>query len=459
MTNSSHASEQELSDSQMFDRLHNMKTLDSLPSHKRLRIAKETLSVFVPIANRLGIWSIKSQLEDLCFKYLQPEEFLCLKQYQNQDISRGNIERCLEILQRKLAEKKVFVEDLYGRTKSLYSVFQKLQKKGKQDQSFEEACKAIYDVRAIRIIVRTKAECYAVARQVEQLWELLPGRYKDYIRKRKENGYQSLHLVVKGPDGFPLEVQIRTAKMHYLAEYGVAAHWRYKEQSPDSEVQDEEQAVIVRYKRWLTQKMRLYDMKCRPCNDTSCEHSFDSLGLDDDSVSVRPQSAPSSLSQGDAFTRYMKEHDLLPSSRVKIQQNNNTPITIVYKQGKLNSGLAYKSCPPHATAQWLLDMQSSSSQDKRQQQLFINNKKIVDFTQDLHNGDVVEFVCQQQSVEPCKPQVAVLQKQVQDSSSQSSGSSASSMATSEKNLDVQLLDLWVGGLKGDAEGIYGLQPC
>eukprot|EP01026_Neomeris_dumetosa_P035004 TRINITY_DN2800_c0_g1_i1.p1 TRINITY_DN2800_c0_g1~~TRINITY_DN2800_c0_g1_i1.p1 ORF type:complete len:659 (-),score=105.32 TRINITY_DN2800_c0_g1_i1:534-2432(-) len=407
------------------DRLHNMRTLGILPAFKRMRMAQETLDVFVPIANRLGIWTMKWQLEDLCFEHLYPKEFKHLSGVQNNEVSRDRIEHCLEVLQSKLAEKKVVVEDLYGRSKSLFSVFSKLQKKHSKASLEKREVEQLYDMRAIRIIVKSKADCYLAARQVERLWQPIPNRYKDYIRHPKENGYQSLHLVVNGPDNVPLEVQIRTAKMHYLAEYGVAAHWRYKEAGNEgNEVDDEQQAVLIRYKRWLTQKLKLYDMKCRPCGGTSFEQSFDSLRLDVDEV--RAESAPSALGGGDAFTRYMEQCKLLPVGDVR---KDETPVTVVCSTRQKDNSfrISYQVLPPKSSARDAFDKYCSDRQ--RNLELLVNNELVVDYSQELQNGDVIEV---RERVEEAASQL----------SSASSGSSSSASTPFKLNLDIQVVDLW-----------------
>ncbi len=206
------------------DRLHNMQTLDALPPAKRTRIANETLDVFAPLAARLGMWQIKWQLEDLAFKNLHPNEFQQVSDLVSK--TRGQREEELReaIVQLKdRAEKKgLTILDVRGRPKHLYSIFNKMVKQG---VPFEE----IYDLLALRIIVEHTSECYVALGIVHDLWIPIAGLFYDYIGNPKSNGYQSLHTKVVGPQGGPLEVQIRTMEMHQVAEFGVAAHWTYKE--------------------------------------------------------------------------------------------------------------------------------------------------------------------------------------------------------------------------------------
>lgn len=206
------------------DRLHNMQTLDALPAAKRTRIASETLDVYAPLAARLGIWQIKWQLEDLSFKALHPEEF----QYVSDLVSKTRRQReeelgeALLVIKQRLQERAIRVMDIRGRPKHLYSIYNKMVKQGVE---FEH----IYDLLALRIIVDSIPDCYVALGVVHEAFVPIPQLFYDYIARPKPNGYQSLHTKVLGPHGQPLEIQIRTVKMHEIAEHGVAAHWTYKE--------------------------------------------------------------------------------------------------------------------------------------------------------------------------------------------------------------------------------------
>ncbi|ACX51533.1 (p)ppGpp synthetase I, SpoT/RelA [Ammonifex degensii KC4] len=205
------------------DRLHNLRTLQYLPPEKQRAIAKETLEIFAPLAHRLGIYRLKWELEDLAFRYLEPERYreLAAKVAKTRAAREEYTRELIAILQKRLEEAGIKAE-LMGRPKNLYSIYQKMLRDGKE---YSE----IYDRTGIRALVETVRDCYAVLGVVHTLWKPVPGRFKDYIAMPKENMYQSLHTTVIGPQGEPVEVQIRTYEMHRTAEYGIAAHWRYKE--------------------------------------------------------------------------------------------------------------------------------------------------------------------------------------------------------------------------------------
>ena len=205
------------------DRLHNMRTLGALKREKQIKIARETMEIFAPLANRLGIYNMRRELEDLSLKYLEPERFDEIEELlsDDRDDSKSYIGQAITQLRDRLAQDGV-AADISGRPKHIYSIYKKMIAKRRD---FEH----IYDIRAIRCLVPDKSQCYIVLGIVHSMWTPIPGEFDDYIAKPKENGYQSLHTAVIGPGGKALEVQIRTKEMHQIAEYGVAAHWRYKE--------------------------------------------------------------------------------------------------------------------------------------------------------------------------------------------------------------------------------------
>lgn len=206
------------------DRLHNMRTLQVMSEESRRRSAQETRDIFAPLANRLGIWRLKWELEDLAFKYLEPESFRQMQKYvaEKRDSREDRLKEVSDTLRIGLVEAGIQVLDISGRPKHLYSIYQKMQR---QNKEFHE----IYDLAALRIIVQTNEECYRALAVVHDAFRPIPGRFKDYIGLPKANRYQSLHTGVISPWGRPLEVQIRTLEMHHVAEYGIAAHWKYKE--------------------------------------------------------------------------------------------------------------------------------------------------------------------------------------------------------------------------------------
>lgn len=205
------------------DRLHNLRTLDALPLERQKRTAEETLEIYAPLAHRLGIWRLKWELEDLAFRYLHPEEYRSLARR----IAAKRSEREEEVnaviarLKERLAQEGIQCE-VFGRAKNLYSIWRKMKAENKD-------LSEIYDLLAVRIIVSSVSDCYEVLGICHTMWKPVPGRFKDYIAMPKPNGYQSLHTTVVGPFGEPLEIQIRTREMDRTAEYGSAAHWRYKE--------------------------------------------------------------------------------------------------------------------------------------------------------------------------------------------------------------------------------------
>jgi len=212
------------------DRLHNLRTLDALPQEKRLRIAQETLEIYAPIAGLLGIWRLKWQMEDICFKYLYPEEYKKFEyKYEvEKKVERNQyIQKVKNILGQKLKLADIEYK-IEGRFKHLYSIYQKMQNK---DRRFDE----IHDVFALRIIVPTIADCYKTLGVIHSLWKPKTTRFKDFIAVPKPNGYRSLHTTVFGPESKATEFQIRTPEMDEEAHYGIAAHWYYKQKGSSVE--------------------------------------------------------------------------------------------------------------------------------------------------------------------------------------------------------------------------------
>jgi GTP pyrophosphokinase len=228
------------------DRLHNMRTLDSLPPAKQARIALQTLEIYAPLANRLGIWQFKSELEDLAFRYLNPEAHATLRaefEKRGEDAA-PYLDEVKTELQSALAEAGIAAE-ITGRTKHIYSIYRKMTAK-------RRAIDEIYDVIGLRVLVNDRKDCYGALGVVHARWHPLPGEFDDYIATPKDSMYQSLHTAVVGPQGRVIEIQIRTHDMHRIAEHGVAAHWRYKEGSRSD-------ARIEAKVAWLRQLMEWRD--------------------------------------------------------------------------------------------------------------------------------------------------------------------------------------------------------
>ncbi len=209
------------------DRLHNMRTLWAFQDvEKQRRIARETMEIFAPLANRLGVWQIKWELEDLAFRYLEPEKYRQIAELlaSKREARERFIQEATDVLRAHLAQAGINAE-VTGRAKHIYSIYGKMSRYSDQAKTFDQ----IYDLLAVRVFVDSVSECYHALGVIHALWRPIPGQFDDYIANPKDSMYQSLHTTVVGVGGRPLEIQIRTPDMHRVAEYGVAAHWRYKE--------------------------------------------------------------------------------------------------------------------------------------------------------------------------------------------------------------------------------------
>ncbi|MBW4584844.1 MAG: RelA/SpoT family protein [Aetokthonos hydrillicola CCALA 1050] len=242
------------------DRLHNMRTLQHLPEEKRRNIALETREIFVPLANRLGMWKVKSELEDLAFKYLEPEAYEQIAQYvaENEVSRQQRLSKATEILHQRLQQSEIECLEISERSKHMYGIYQKMQLPQKEYQE-------IYDLAVLRIIVKTHEECYRALAVVHSIFCPIPGRFKDYIGLPKPNNYQSLHTVVVSSTGRLLEVQIRTLEMDYLADYGITAYWRLAQSLDSSKSETYDNQQNLSNLGWLNELVK--------CNEEICDAS------------------------------------------------------------------------------------------------------------------------------------------------------------------------------------------
>lgn len=226
------------------DRLHNMRTLNYMDEAKIMEKSRETLDIYAPLAARLGIYTIKFELEDIALKYLQPEAYEKLvKEVEAKKLQRqALIQEVINQIEVQLKEFEIH-HDIMGRSKHLYSIYRKMKF---QDKELDE----IFDLTAVRIIVDTVRDCYAVLGIVHTMWKPIPGKFKDYVAMPKPNMYQSLHTTVIGDNGEPFEIQIRTYEMHKVAEYGIAAHWKYKEGSSSADKEETKLAWLRQTLEW-----------------------------------------------------------------------------------------------------------------------------------------------------------------------------------------------------------------
>ncbi|KAF8388723.1 hypothetical protein HHK36_025403 [Tetracentron sinense] len=342
------------------DRLHNMMTLEALPLAKQHRFAKETLGIFVPLANRLGISNWKEQLENLCFKHLNPVQHQELSSKLVKSFDEAMTISAIEKLELALKDEAVSYHVLSGRHKSLYSIYCKMLKK---KLTMDE----IHDIHGLRLIVENEEDCYTALRAVHRLWPEVPGKFKDYICHPKFNGYRSLHTVVMGEDMVPLEVQIRTQEMHLQAEFGFAAHWRYKE---DDCKHSTFVLQMVEWARWVV------TWQC----ETMSKHLFSSLGNADSIRSPCP---------------FPSHSDDCPYSYTP-HCGQDGPVFIIMME---NEKMSVQEFPANSTVMDLLERVGFGSSRwfpygfpvKEELRPRLNHEPVSDPTRMLKMGDVVEL--------------------------------------------------------------------
>ena len=322
------------------DRLHNMRTLNYMKAEKQIEKAQETMDIYAPLANRLGISKIKVEMEDLCFKYLYPDEYndLVAKIELKREDCLNYVNDIIEEVNGKMKEAGIEGK-IFGRNKHLFSIYKKMKNKGK---TFDE----IYDLFAIRVLTNTVRDCYAVLGIVHDIYKPMPGRFKDYIAMPKPNMYQSLHNTLIGPTGEPFEIQIRTFDMHRTSEYGIAAHWKYKEgKTKEKTLKSEEEKLS-----WLRQILEWQ-------TDMSDDKEYlDTLKLD---LNIFTTQVYAFTPQGDVIS--------LPKG--------STPIDFAYT---IHTAVGNKMVGARV------------------------NNKIVTFDYEIQNGDRIEVITSQNSRGPSK---------------------------------------------------------
>jgi len=329
------------------DRTHNMRTLDFLPPDRREKMARETLDIYAPLAHRLGIAKIKSELEDLCLRYLETDVYqdLVKKIAMKKSEREKMLTEVLQSIEAKLKEAGIAAQ-VQGRSKHFTSIYHKMKQQGK---SFDE----IYDLMAIRVLTNTVKECYEVLGMVHTIWKPLPGRFKDYVAMPKNNMYQSLHTTVMGPGAQPLEIQIRTYEMHRTAEEGIAAHWLYKE-GRGAEKEDQKFA-------WMRQLLDLQqDIK-----DTSEFAEAMKVDLFDDEVFVfTPKGEVKELPRGaTALDFAYAVHTDVGTHTMGVKVNGQmVPLRYALKNGDIVEVLTQSSRTP--SRDWLKIVATSRAKNK-----------------------------------------------------------------------------------------------
>ena len=333
------------------DRLHNMRTLKHLADDRKIANAKETRMLYAPLANRLGIYSIKWELEDLSFMYLEPDAYFELaKGVKSKREEREKfINEIIEELKVKMKEAKITAE-IYGRPKHLWSIYRKMQK---DDKTLDQ----IYDLFALRIIVNSVKDCYAALGFVHEMYKPMPGRFKDYIAMPKPNMYQSLHTTLIGKNGVPFEVQIRTWDMHRVAEYGIAAHWAYKEKGASVSVSDDKLS-------WLRETIE-WQNETNDDKDFMSKLKFDLF--DEDVFVFTPAGDIKSLPAGSTPIDFAYSvHEQVGHKMIGAKVNTKiVPITTVLKNGDIVEVITSENSSG-PSRDWLKIVKTSSARSKIQ---------------------------------------------------------------------------------------------
>ena len=333
------------------DRLHNMKTLEYLPLDKQKRIAQETLDIFAPLSNRFGLNKAKNELEDLSFKYLEAEKYKEIERLVigDREYSEKKIKEIISKIKTEL-EKADIKAEIYGRPKHLYSIYKKLQRL---------ESKELYDLLGIRIIVERERQCYEVMGIIHDLFRPIPGKFKDYIAIPKPNMYQSLHTAVVGPHGRPVEIQIRTEEMHQIAEYGIAAHWKYKEvgSKKTDNIYDEKLSWIRQLIEWQT------DLK-------DPEEYIDAVKLDffsDEVFTLTPKGEVIDLPRGSTPVDFAyRIHTDIGNRCVGAKVNGRiVPLNTQLRNGDIIEVITGKNA--HPSLDWLNYVVTSSTKNKIRQ--------------------------------------------------------------------------------------------
>ncbi|MBN1502414.1 bifunctional (p)ppGpp synthetase/guanosine-3',5'-bis(diphosphate) 3'-pyrophosphohydrolase [Candidatus Woesearchaeota archaeon] len=366
------------------DRLHNMRTLKYFREDKQKRIAKETMEIYAPLAHKLGMYSLKGELEDLSLRYLKPETYQDLKQKVNEkrEEREKKAEMLMGILREQLKENKIDFIEVSGRAKYFYSIYKKMIVEKK---TFEE----IYDLIAVRIVVKEIPDCYRVVALVHQLWKPVPGRFKDYIAVPKSNGYQSLHTDVATPFGCILEVQARTLAMHYVAKYGVAAHWRYKGTERDKKF---DQRIM-----WLEQ---ILDWKRKTPGEF-----LESLKVDlfeDEIVVFTPKGDPVILKEGSSPVDFAYEiHSSVGDHCLKAEVNKKlVALDTQLKSGDIVKIIIGKNTKP--SRNWLSFVRTSKAKSKIRASLGIDADKDVKQTNQTLELDLAKYIHYEGKKNPVK---------------------------------------------------------